>query len=378
MSVFVPVLVWALFVANALWTPRLGGRAGFVVYVLGMTINELPLLFVVVIGIGVVTTALDGPPAEAVGVTWAAAWVLIGVALIWLQLRARTARPALESALTSSLGDGWRTEIRPEFAASLRSSTPWLSGIFRPFQRWRRGVQRVRNVAYGPHPRFHRLDVYRNPAASAGRPIVIHFHEGGFIQGGKSREAVTLLNQLAAHGWLCISADYRLRAEAAFPNPLVDAKRAIAWAREHAGDHGADPSQVFLVGCSAGGHMAVSAALTPNDPRFQPGFEDADTTVAGVVSLYGYLGARTHDPASSPVGLAHPDAPPMLLIQGGSDTDLPRGAPEKWAQRLRSASRSPMAYAELPHTQHAFDLFASVRARVAADAIEAFFAWIRS
>lgn len=152
----------------------------------------------------------------------------------------------------------------------------------------------------------------------------------------------------------------------------------IAWVRDKAGELGADPTQVFLVGCSAGGHLAVSAALTPNQVRFQPGFESADTSVAGAVSLYGYLGPRTHDPASAPVDLVHLDAPPMLLIQGANDTALPRGGPAEWAAQLQSGSAGPVAYAELPATQHAFDLFASVRARVAADAIEAFLVWVRS
>lgn len=38
----VTIVLWALLVGNALRPPRLGGRAGFVVYVLSMTINELP------------------------------------------------------------------------------------------------------------------------------------------------------------------------------------------------------------------------------------------------------------------------------------------------------------------------------------------------
>src|SRR4051812_3846225 len=47
--------------------------------------------------------------------------------------------------------------------------------------------------------------------------------------------------------------------------------------------------------------MASLAALTPNDPAFQPGFDDADTSVAAAISLYGYLGASEgRDPESSP------------------------------------------------------------------------------
>lgn len=348
------------------------------VYLLSMTINELPLPFLVLVAAGLVNTLINGVPGGLWGVAWSMAWALIVAGMLWLQICARTARPAMEAALGSALGDRWRATIRAELAAHVSTITPWLAGILLPFQRRHRMVQRVRDLSYGPHPSAHRLDLYRIPASSAGRPILIHFHEGGFVRGRKSREAVTLLNQLASHGWLCISADYRLRAEAVFPNPLVDAKRVIAWAREHALEHGADPAQIFLLGCSAGGHMAVSAALTPNQSRFQPGFEHVDTTVAGVVSIYGYLGARTDDPASSPVALARPDAPPMLLIHGRNDTVVPPEASKAWAKTLRSRSCSPVAYAELPHAQHAFDLFASVRARVVAHTVEAFLAWGRS
>lgn len=378
MSDLVTILVWALLVGNALRPPRLGGRAGLVVYVLSLTINELPLLFLVLVSTGVVSTLVNGAPEGLGGVAWSMAWALIVAGLLWLQIRVRSVRPALEGAFAAALGNGWRATIRPDLAASLSTRTPWLAGTVRPFQRQHPEVVRIRNVAYGPDPRAHQLDLYRNPGSPAGRPILIHFHEGGFVRGRKSREAVNLLNQLAAHGWLCISANYRLRADAAFPNPLLDAKRAIAWAREHAAENGADPTQLFLAGCSAGAHMAVSAALTPNQPRFQPGFEQIDTTVAGVVSFYGYLGARTEDPASSPLALAQAQAPPMLLIQGRNDTMLPLGGPAVWAKTLRSRSRSPVVYAELPHAQHAFDLFASVRARVVAQAVEAFLAWSRS
>jgi hypothetical protein len=60
-----------------------------------------------------------------------------------------------------------------------------------------REVVRVRSLAYDP--RAHWLDLYRNPGSPARRPILIHFHESGFVQGRESREAVTLLNQQAAH-----------------------------------------------------------------------------------------------------------------------------------------------------------------------------------
>jgi len=216
------------------------------------------------------------------------------------------------------------------------------------------------------------------PSTENLRPVLLHLHGGGFVQGGKSREGITILNHLAAHGWLCLSANYRLGAAGEHPNPLVDTKRVIAWVRENAQDYGADPSQIFVVGSSAGGHLAVSAALTAGHAELQPGFEAADTGVAGVVVLYGYLGARTAARSSSPALLARPEAPPMLIVHGAHDTMVPPSSTRAVAATLRSASHNPVVFIELPSAQHSFDFFASVRARSAADAAEAFLNWART
>ena len=64
-------------------------------------------------------------------------------------------------------------------------------------------------------------------------------------------------------------------------------KRALAWVKDNIADHGGDPDWVAITGGSAGGHLCSLAALTPNDPQFQPGFEDADTSVTAAVPFYG-------------------------------------------------------------------------------------------
>ena len=89
------------------------------------------------------------------------------------------------------------------------------------------------------------------------------------------------------HGWVGFNIDYRLSPAATFPDHLVDVKRAIAWVREHAAEYGADPDFICLTGGSAGGHLCALAALTADDPAYQPGFEDADTSVAAAVPFYG-------------------------------------------------------------------------------------------
>ncbi len=69
-----------------------------------------------------------------------------------------------------------------------------------------------------------------------------------------------MLYRLAGRGWVCISANYRLSPAARFPDHLVDAKKVIAWVREHGARYGADASNLVVAGSSAGG------ATSPRPP----------------------------------------------------------------------------------------------------------------
>jgi acetyl esterase/lipase len=78
--------------------------------------------------------------------------------------------------------------------------------------------------------------------------VLIHLHGGGFGSGRKNREARPLIYRLASQGWVCVSANYRLRPAARFPDQLIDVKKVIAWVREHGAEYGADPARVFVAG----------------------------------------------------------------------------------------------------------------------------------
>jgi acetyl esterase/lipase len=178
---------------------------------------------------------------------------------------------------------------------------------------------------------------------------------------------------------VCISANYRLFPAGRFPDPVIDVKRVIAWVREHGHEYGADPAAIFLAGSSAGGHLAWLAALTPADPLFQPGFEDADTSVAGAISLSGYYGAvATGEPPSSPLAYVTAEAPPCFIAHGDQDAVVVVEDARRFAEELRATSCNPVVYAELPGAQHGFELFRSRRLERVLDAIEVFARWVTS
>jgi acetyl esterase/lipase len=212
------------------------------------------------------------------------------------------------------------------------------------------------------------------------------------------------MSHLAELGWVCVAINYRLSPRSTWPDQIVDVKRALAWVKEHIAEYGGDPDWVAITGGSAGGHLSSLAALTPNDPQFQPGFEDADTSVRAAVPFYGLYDFTMNDAIhplmaptlskyvfklkrpdivdafrnASPISYVNPDAPPFFVLHGRNDSLIPVEQGRTFSKRLREVSRQPVAYAELPFAQHAFDIFGSVRAAHATVAVEQFLAEIYS
>src|SRR5262249_54129606 len=132
-----------------------------------------------------------------------------------------------------------------------------------------------------------RLDVYRHRDGRTRCPVLMQIHGGAWIVGSKNEQGLPLMLQLASRGWVCVSVDYRLSPRATFPDPLLDLKQALRWIREHIAEYGGDPEFVVVTGGSAGGHLCSLVALTANEPEYQPGFEQVDTSVKACVAFYG-------------------------------------------------------------------------------------------
>ncbi len=374
------VMPVAVATACAVWPIR-GPfrRLGTATYVAGFAPSQLPVPVACYL---LASTAL----CVAQGDLWSASG-LVGLSLTLSALaglgtlvaRALPTRRVVERTL-AAYGPA---EDRPggpglRSATPLRRTRPIAAALLVPFVRRRRDVRRIADLAYGGAGRFQRLDLYRHRSGPQGAPVFVYFHGGHFQSGSKNREALPLLYQLAAHGWIVISANYRLAPAASFPDAHVDAKLVLAWAGEHVAAYGGDPGTIVIAGDSAGAHLAAFAGLTANDPTYQPGFEQADTTVTAVVGLGGYYGPLDDArPETSPLAHAHPDAPPFLLLHGDRDSAVPVQWARQFAAALRAISHAPVELVELPGAQHAFDHFQTLRSAPLAAAIQAFTARTR-
>ncbi|GAA4495602.1 alpha/beta hydrolase [Actinoallomurus oryzae] len=332
---------------------------------LGVVVNELPFVAFASLLAATVLALAEGDLSSPAAAGVAAAAVLgLGAGLGLVAWRGRQALPAVRRAMG---------------AVPVSRRLPYGRILCRPFFRRRRAVERIPGLTYGPAGRRNLLDLYRHRSRPSGAPVLIHLHGGGYTGGRKNTQSLPLLHRLAGQGWVCVSANYRLRPQATFHDHLADAKKVIAWVREHGPSYGADPDRIVLAGSSAGAHLAALAGLTADDPAFQPGFEHVDTSVAAVVGLGGYYGPYYDgDPRTSPFAHVRPDAPPFFLAHGDHDTLAPVETARSFAERLRGRSTRPVVYAELPGGQHAFDLFHSLRFEAVVNAIDAFTAQVLS
>jgi acetyl esterase/lipase len=331
----------------------------------------------------------EGAVATWPGQAALAAVLLSCAGLVALHLRGRRTEASVEAALTEGLGADFESALPPATRAWLGATLPWHKILF-PFPVRQANVETTRNVVFERHGKVSlRLDVHRNRARPTGCPTLLYVHGGGWVIGQRRYQGLPLMKHLAARGWVCISVDYRLSPRATFPEHIIDVKRAIAWARANAASYGGNPDFLVLCGNSAGAHLAALAALTPNEPAFQPGFEEVDTRVDGCISLYGiydfkdrhghfrndglkYLLAkhvmkvtRAEAPelytAASPVDRIHRDAPPFLIVHGDRDTLAPTNESRRFSAALRGVSSAPVVYVEVPDAQHAFEIFPSPR-----------------
>ena len=231
---------------------------------------------------------------------------------------------------------------------------------------------------------------------------MVYIHGGAWMIGEKREQGKPMMYELVARGWVCVAINYRLSPKATWPDHIVDAKRAVAWVKEHIDEYGGDPSFVAVSGGSAGGHLCALLALSAGDPAFQPGFEEADTSVQACVPFYGVMdltsspeGSAIFGPgllkmlekkvmkttesehpelfrAASPTYRVRAEAPPFFVLQGVNDTLVPVESARTFVERLRAVSAEPVAYAELPLAQHAFDILASLRCQATTSAVADF------
>ena len=399
-------LAGAAATANALRPVKRSGPLSVPAFSSGLPTSELPLqtlalqlAFALVAGRGGGKKGLKG--AAGIALTAASA-----VGLNRLHQEALRADDVLEQALREELGSDYRSRIREPFVPTPDAPLTRKS-ILLPDFGVRRRYRVEKDISYGEFGRRNLLDIWRRSdlERDARAPVLVQIHGGAWMMGKKEGQGEPLMAHLVQRGWVCVAPNYRLSPRSTWPDHIVDVKKVLAWVKANIADHGGDPDFVIITGGSAGGHLCSLAALTPGLAEFQPGFEDADTSVDGCVAFYGVYdftnrhgtGREDMQPflekrvfkslvaddrprweQASTITHVGPDAPPFFVLHGTNDSLVPVEQARTFVDELRKASSKPVVYAELPLAQHAFDILPSVRAAYTARAVERFLAVVRS
>jgi acetyl esterase/lipase len=301
-----------------------------------------------------------------------------------------------------------------------------------------------RDVSFWTLPESGRAllcDIWRpaegTPASGLG---LVYLHGSAWTLLDKDVGTSPFFSYLAAQGHAVMDVAYRLYPETDIPGMVADAKRAVAWLKEHAADYGVDPARIVLGGGSAGGHIALLSAYTVGCDELTPcDLRGIDTSVRGVLGWYSpvdlaacyehyevaglarmaperpdwsapspmmrrifgedadrlgfqkvpagrldwIVGGSPQDAPEryamlSPISHVSPGCPPTLLMQGRDDIIVPPGPAFELRDKLRAAGVRA-AVLLLPFADHGFDLVGMAWSPVARQAlwhVERFLAFV--
>jgi acetyl esterase/lipase len=236
------------------------------------------------------------------------------------------------------------------------------------------GYVRTKSIAYGPLPR-QKLDLYQPRRGGPHAGIVVFFYGGDWQSGNKGAYRF-VAEGLISKGFIAVLPDYRLYPAVRFPAFVEDGALAVRWVHDHAREIGGNPDDIFLMGHSAGGHIA---ALLTLDGRYlrAVGLDRRDiAATAGLAGPYEFLpprkdrrvfdmpkGAEAPAPDVEPINFVDGREAPMLLLTGTQDRTVPPENALKLARRIWQSGgvATYIAYEKVGHVQLVLSLAAPFR-----------------
>lgn len=197
-----------------------------------------------------------------------------------------TRAPVASGSFDSVFGPDWERRINAEQSKYFLSNRAALKLPSVPAPAFQQNL----TFAIVPHTGRKLLCDLWQPGEHVRRSglAFIYLHGSAFFLLDKDMGTRPFFRHLAAQGHVVMDVAYRLSPETDVMGMVNDVKRAIVWMKENAGTYKINTRMVALGGGSAGGHLALLAAYTANNPEFAPQeLEGRDTSVCAVCSLYG-------------------------------------------------------------------------------------------
>ena len=189
------------------------------------------------------------------------------------------------------------------------------------------GYHRISDFSYGNLPR-QKLDVYQPREAKPNCIIVIFFYGGSWSNGEKSNYRF-VGEALSSQGFIAVLPNYRLYPQVTFPAFVQDGAAAVRWVHDHAHDIGGDQQHIYVMGHSAGAHIASLLTL---DPSYLAAEGLDRSAIRGFVGLAGpydfkigndlrpifgsHAATQPMDPAIEPINCVDGHEPPDAAAAG--------------------------------------------------------------
>ena len=217
----------------------------------------------------------------------------------------------------------------------------------------------------------------KKDATAKPRPGIIVIHGGGWIEGDKSSFSTPSgdvpgnIQHFALLGFVAVTVNYRLSSEAPFPAALDDCKTAVRWLRAHAKEYNLDRDLIGAWGNSAGGHLALMLGMAGKDAGLEGDgpFQDQSSLVQAVVSDSGpidlveqhrsgvlrevctrFMGGPPEGDRfaayerASPIDRISASVPPLLLIYGVDDAQVPVETADRFVLALGKHGLKDVSY----------------------------------
>ncbi|MEO1889442.1 MAG: alpha/beta hydrolase [Cycloclasticus sp.] len=217
----------------------------------------------------------------------------------------------------------------------------------------------VANIQYGALAK-QQLDIHQPAHLKTNAPVILFFY-GGRWQTGSKEEYQFVGQSLAKRGFITVIADYRVFPNVEFPNFINDGALATQWVLNNIVRYGGDHSNVYLMGHSAGAHMA---AMLIANKKFLAEQQVNITDIRGFIGLSGPYDFKITDDdikqvfrqASSykdtqPITFIDGSEPPMLLLHGQKDKTLSVTNSQHMAEKTNKmgGNASVILYKDMAH-----------------------------
>ncbi|MEL7468624.1 MAG: alpha/beta hydrolase [Pseudomonadota bacterium] len=203
------------------------------------------------------------------------------------------------------------------------------------------------------------LDVYTPVRDGTPKPVVVFFY-GGSWQWGDRGDYPFVGVTLANEGFVTVVPDYRKYPDVQFPAFVEDGAKAVAWVRENISNLGGDPDRIYVMGHSAGAHIA---ALLGTDERYlaQAGAANAVHGVIGLAGPYRFtpssetfqnvFGNLDDYAPMKATTFVDGGEPRMLLLHGQDDGIVEAGHTSDLAKMIKARDGCVVAefYREMGH-----------------------------